>query len=63
MEKIRYGIVRNGEHMGIYDTREQAIAMIDEYKKYDTSAFEQGWVLSPVQANYYIRELKPREKF
>ena len=62
MNKGRFGVVRNGEHVfPLHDTREQALADIVTRKGNDLVLELTGWINDASHVVYWVELIKTRE--
>lgn len=56
----KFGLVRNGEHCGIYDTREQAEHAIVKARAEDYRLVRDGWIsqYSADDTHYWVEKIK-----
>jgi len=62
MARIRFGVVRNGEHLSIHATREEAEAQVEVEKAENANFAREGWLTAEQarEARYHVQEVKGR---
>jgi len=56
-QKRLFGVTRNGEHLKLYNTRDEANQRIAEEKQFDIKVFNDGWVYQYKTLAEYQRDI------